>query len=79
MKNLNLIIKKYNSEAEIFQHEEDEECFICSNFPEKLEQPIKDYIECHSNVLYSDYYSITFKTKRNENICNNKQEYKHYI
>ena len=61
MKNLQQIIDTYNDEAVLLQHEEDETCYIISNFPDKLHQSIKDYVNCHYEVYNQDNYSITFK------------------
>lgn len=61
MEKLKTVIKKYNSDAVVIPVEND--VFICSNYPYRLEQPIKDYIDCNYKVIYQDLHSINFKEK----------------
>lgn len=59
--NIRPIINKYNSEAVMTR--EANNVFYCSNFPERIEQPIIDFIECHYEVIETDYFSIRFRPK----------------
>lgn len=76
MEKLKAVIEKYNSDAIIHSGTfnlstisrmlnpialiEDKE-YTVNNFPEPLEQPIKDYIDCRFEVIKEDNSTITFK------------------
>ena len=53
------VIDKYNSAATLHEIKKGE--YICSNFPEQLEHPIIDYIDCNYTIISKNNFSVTFK------------------
>lgn len=68
MKDLKRIISKYDTKASVSGFKEIEPTeikkggwYTVSTFPELLHQCIRDYVECHYQVIKEDLCSITFK------------------
>ncbi len=61
VESIEAIIKKYNSEAIIAPGKN--KVFFCTNFPEPVEQPILDFIDCHYEVIEQNQFSIRFRQK----------------